>query len=326
MAAGGDTVSVVIPLYNKAPYIERALKSVLAQTAPPAEIIVVDDGSTDGSGELVKALGAPGLRLVRQENQGEGSARNRGIKEAQGSLIAFLDADDAWEPRFLEVILDLRRRFPQAGAYATAYDSVTPGGRRRSREFRVLPEGVSAGLITDYFKAAKYWPVYPSAVAVPKAVLEEIGGFHPGQALTQDLDAWFRIALKHPIAWSRESLAVYFENAVNRVITTVRHRGEPPLSRTIRGAIAAGLVPPESIQDLREYAARSQMRAARECLLQGKRELARELLGYARGTKRFAREWKWQWSLLAALPINLFPFYEKIKQMEIAVRGKLKQN
>lgn len=96
------TVSVVIPLYNKGKYIERALSSVIAQTCPPLEIIVIDDGSTDDGPEKVIALNNPMITLVRQENRGPGAARNAGLAIARGKYIAFLDADDEWYPLFLE--------------------------------------------------------------------------------------------------------------------------------------------------------------------------------------------------------------------------------
>ena len=124
-----DQISVVIPLYNKAPYIARALNSVLAQERLPEEIIVVDDGSTDGGGDLVKQFKDPLIRLIRQENQGVSAARNRGISLAKGELIAFLDADDTWQPGFLKVISEMRELYPQAGIYGTAYDVINPKGK-----------------------------------------------------------------------------------------------------------------------------------------------------------------------------------------------------
>ena len=101
------------------------------------EILIIDDGSTDGGGEIVKSIVDPGLRLIRQENQGVSTARNRGIAEAEEELIAFLDADDAWKPRFLEVILNLRRRYPEAGVYATANEIIAPDGSKIIPEFHV---------------------------------------------------------------------------------------------------------------------------------------------------------------------------------------------
>lgn len=101
------TVSVIIPLYNKGKYIERALSSVLAQTFPPLEIIVVDDGSTDDGTERVLKLNSSEIILIRQENRGPGAARNIGMAKAMGKYVVFLDADDEWLPSFLETGLSL---------------------------------------------------------------------------------------------------------------------------------------------------------------------------------------------------------------------------
>lgn len=91
------SISVVIPCYNASAWLRETLESALAQTLPPLEIIVVDDGSTDGSGEIAASFGEP-VRVIRQENQGESVARNRGLDEARGEWTALLDADDLWEP------------------------------------------------------------------------------------------------------------------------------------------------------------------------------------------------------------------------------------
>lgn len=98
---GGYAISVVIPCYNKAPYLQETLDSALGQTVPPAEIIVVDDGSTDDSAAIAEAYGPP-VTVLRQENRGESVARNRGIRRATGSWVALLDADDVWLPEKLE--------------------------------------------------------------------------------------------------------------------------------------------------------------------------------------------------------------------------------
>lgn len=121
-------ISVVIPLYNKQREIGEAVRSVLAQTLLPREIIVVDDGSTDGSAEIVRSIGSPLVRLVPQPNAGVCAARNHGIEESTGEYIALLDADDAWEPGFLAEITAMIDQFPGCGMYCTAFNIVSDDG------------------------------------------------------------------------------------------------------------------------------------------------------------------------------------------------------
>ena len=127
------SISVIIPLYNKEREIAGTLRSVLAQTLQPAEIVVVDDGSTDRSAEVVETVaageGGGAIRLVRQSNAGVSVARNRGAAEAQGEYVAFLDADDEWESGFLAEIAALIREFPGCGIYSTAFWVVDGKGR-----------------------------------------------------------------------------------------------------------------------------------------------------------------------------------------------------
>ena len=125
-------ISVVIPLYNKEKEIARTLRSVLAQTSQPLEIIVVDDGSTDGSAARVEEIGSPLIRLIRQENRGVSAARNRAMQEACGEYAALLDGDDTWEPGYLAEIERLIAAYPNCGAYATSFNvddghRLTPG-------------------------------------------------------------------------------------------------------------------------------------------------------------------------------------------------------
>lgn len=100
-------ISVVIPLFNKGPYIARTLDSVLKQTFQDFKVIVVDDGSTDDGAEIVRGFDDPRIQLIQQPNQGESVARNRGVDESLSDFVAFLDADDEWMPKHLETILKL---------------------------------------------------------------------------------------------------------------------------------------------------------------------------------------------------------------------------
>lgn len=115
--AGDPKVSVVIPAYNATPTLERTLISVLSQTRPADEVIVVDDGSTDGTATLVQRATDlhPRLRLIRQSNAGPMAARNRAIAESTGDLIAPIDADDLWSPTYLEAMSDALSARPDAG-------------------------------------------------------------------------------------------------------------------------------------------------------------------------------------------------------------------
>lgn len=201
-------VSVVIPLFDKAATIERAVRSVLAQTHQDFELVVVDDGSTDGGGAVVRAIGDPRVRLVEQQNRGVSAARNAGVERARAELLAFLDADDEWEPEFLETVFTLRRRFPAAGVFATGY-RIRRGGHVQTNILRGLPRGFEAGVIPDYFAVAARSdpPLCSSAVAMTREAIEGIGGFPQAITSGEDLLTWARLAARHELAYSRAAKA-----------------------------------------------------------------------------------------------------------------------
>lgn len=212
------TFSVVVPLFNKERHVERALASALGQSLPPLEIIVVDDGSTDGGAAIVRrfAAGEPRIRLLCQANGGVSRARNAGIRAARASHVAFLDADDEWERAFLEEIASLIAEYPEAGAYGSSRSIVSPEGKRSSfRPRGMSPRGHS--LLTNYFRPLFFAsPLWTSATVVPRAVLERVGGFLDGAGRGEDLDLWWRIGASYDIAFSRKLLATYYQNADNR--------------------------------------------------------------------------------------------------------------
>ena len=206
--------SVIVPLYNKAEYVGRTLASLFAQTWSDYEVVVVDDGSTDDSYlEAVRAAqGRSQCRIVRQDNAGVAAARNKGVELAEGKYVCFLDADDWWEPTFLEEMESLISACPDAGLYATGYYLVKNGKRR------VAPIGVEEGFQEGYINYCQTYarrlcmPVTSSTVAIPREVFLAFGGFRSGILLGEDFDLWIRIALKHRVALVNRPLANYFQD------------------------------------------------------------------------------------------------------------------
>lgn len=204
-------ISIVIPLYNKAATIVKTIDSVLAQTVPNWELIVVDDGSSDAGPGLVAAYTDPRIRLVKQANAGVSAARNRGAELATSDIVAFLDADDYWDPTHLANMETLIAEFPGAAFYATAYCVVRGDGR--FRKIRVRDEGVAPErlLMKDYFadvlEAER--PVQISAAAVTKVSLDKVGGFPIGITSGEDIITLARLACIGDLAYSKVATSYY---------------------------------------------------------------------------------------------------------------------
>jgi glycosyltransferase involved in cell wall biosynthesis len=203
--------TIVIPLYNQALYVEKAIKSALGQDYKGFEILVVDDGSTDNGADVVRQIKSNHIQLIQQQNQGVSVARNIGIKNANGNIIAFLDADDEWLPNHLEVLARLATNFPEAAAYATGYQKKLRDGRLFTPNFKFIPAAPWEGIVPNYFKSVATGPelMWTSAVAIRKIVFEKVGYFQAGMRNGQDADMWLRIALEYPIVFSREITAIY---------------------------------------------------------------------------------------------------------------------
>lgn len=223
--------SVIIPLYNKAPYIRKALESVLAQTYADYELIIIDDGSTDGSAEIAEAilqdpasrLSPLAFRLLKQQNAGVSAARNNGVAQASGDYIAFLDADDWWEPTCLEKMAQLIEDYPEAGLYASNYMYYKPG------KTRVAVNNIETG----YFNYPKAYyeggamPVWTGATMMPRMVFNEIGGFPLGIKLGEDFLLWAKTAMQYKVAFLNEPLAWYNNDVpVNLRATRNLHASE----------------------------------------------------------------------------------------------------
>lgn len=207
-----EKFSVVIPLYNKAPYVQRAINSILAQSYQNFEILVVDDCSTDNGGAIVRLIQDARIRVIQQEvNRGVSAARNRGVSEAQYHWIAFLDADDEWKPDFLETITSLQVQYPGCGSYATSYEYHF---QRKGIEYPLI-NGIQPGwkgIISDYFKLARTRsPLWTGSIVISRELLIQIGGFPEGISHGEDIITWIRVFLKRPMAYAYESKAIYHQ-------------------------------------------------------------------------------------------------------------------
>ena len=214
--------SIIMPLYNKAPYVAKTIGSVLSQTFTDYELVIMDDGSKDNSYDvaLKKIEGRANCSIHRQENAGVSMARNNAAALAQGEYLCFLDADDWWNPTFLEEISKLIDEYPEAGIYGTGYTVVNEAKNRT----RIAPIGVDQGFEKGYINYCQVYaktlamPLTSISVAVPKSVFIELQGFPKGIKLGEDFLLWIKIALKYKVAFLNKPLAFYNQDVeeVNR--------------------------------------------------------------------------------------------------------------
>ena len=205
--------SVIIPLYNKAPYVAKAIGSVLAQTFTDFELVIMDDGSKDVSFEIAKeAINGHGhCHLFRQRNAGVSMARNNAVALSQGEYLCFLDADDWWEPMFLEEMTKLIDEFPEAGIYGTNYTIVNEAKHKTRVALVGVEQGFEKGYINycQAYARTMYMPLTSISVDIPRIVFDEMGGFPQGIKLGEDFLLWIRMALKYKVAFLNKPLAYY---------------------------------------------------------------------------------------------------------------------
>lgn len=198
-------VTVVIPSYNAERYLADAVRSSLNQTYEPIEVVVVDDGSRSAQAAALESIDDPRLRVVRQENGGVASARNRGAREGSGELIALLDADDRWLPAKLDVQWEILQ--------AQAADVVFSDMHRFRGDMR-LPETYQNALPVppdgDFFPAlVRRNFIALSTAVVTRRAFESVGGFCEDRSIWEDWDLWLRLAKKWRMAHSSDALVEY---------------------------------------------------------------------------------------------------------------------
>jgi glycosyltransferase involved in cell wall biosynthesis len=280
-------ISVVIPLYNKARYVVRALESVAGQTYGDFEVIVVDDGSTDGGGDLVSEFGDPRFKVVRQTNAGPGAARNRGAAEASGEFIAFLDADDSWMPEFLASslkMLDLPGR--AVGAVSSGYiiqpEGMSSEGLWRSRRFAEGEQRVTPGMAA---RRLAHMAAYmtQSTTVVRADVLRRWGGYYTKNSCryAEDTSLCLKLLLNEPVVFQSRPMAYldFGASELGRNFTGARPV-EPFLSDP---EDIERVCPPELADLLRRYYARCACKTATVLGAWGQTVAARRLV------RRFVR-------------------------------------
>ena len=218
-------ISIIIPLYNKAPYVTKALDSVLAQTFTDYECIIVNDGSTDNSEAVVQSWLSQNSQytvhftLYTQENAGVSAARNHGISLSTGDYVCFLDADDWWKPTFLEEMMGLVKDYPEAGIYACDYYRVKNG------KLLTYPKHVS-GYINYYkvYTRSGAMPLHPDGVLIPRHVLDELVNrstfnvqrlewFPMGIKMGEDFFFFMKIVSRYKVAFLDKQLVYFNQDA-----------------------------------------------------------------------------------------------------------------
>ena len=210
--------------------MQKAIQSVLAQTYREFELIVIDDGSTDNplnnlefrfhNSQYKKQDSSNKIRLINQENKGVSVARNNGVKLANYDYIAFLDADDWWDPTYLEEMKKLIEEFPQASIYGSSYYKVKKG--------KLIPanigveDGFERGLINycQVYVKTLYMPLWTGSTIIKKEIIDLEKGFKPSLKLGEDFDLWVRVASRNPVAFLNKRLAYYNQDVelANRAI------------------------------------------------------------------------------------------------------------
>ncbi|MCO5235635.1 MAG: glycosyltransferase [Chitinophagaceae bacterium] len=298
--------SVIIPLYNKEKSIANTIHSVLAQSLRDFELLVVNDNSTDSSRAVVGAIRDNRIRIIDKANGGVSSARNEGIISAKNELVAFLDADDIWEPDFLETIKELIADYPSADCYTTGYACKYNG-----KTLNVFGAN-ERGIVQDFFKQVYIGPImHSSSICVRKAVFERIGYFNTIIRRGEDYDMWARIGSSASIAATPEVKVGYLLDTENSAMT-VLHKPE---------ALWLYYIPDESHndKDKKKYYRRFLHRQVLEYLVKGKFKWAWQVA---------ARNWKIAgWYSYFLFPASLQPRQLKswIKLLSTRNLGNKKQ-
>ena len=212
-------ISVIISLYNKEKYIERCLLSIFNQSFQDFEIIVINDGTTDNSLNIVKSYNNNKIRIFEQGNLGHSAGRNKGIIESYSDLITFIDADDEWHPHFLERVFELSQTYPSEHIFATAYQYIYLNNKVQKAKYSFINEHkVQEYIINNYYKYSLLDNLLSGiSVLFRKNVFKKVGFFNEKIKRGLDIEMWIRIADYYNIVFSNNYFANYNKNVMNSI-------------------------------------------------------------------------------------------------------------
>jgi len=283
------SVSVIIPTYNYGRFIGEAVDSALAQTRAPLEVLVVDDGSTDGTAEVLAAYGDR-IRVLRQKNSGVAMARNAGIAAARGEYLAFLDSDDAWYPRKLERQMPRFDAEPSLGLVHCGAETIDSGGRT----LKTSVDGLE-GRVAEAMLRLDREVIMPqgSSIVVPKRVAEEVGGFDARLPPSEDWDFCYRVAARYAVGYVPEVLVRY------RLHGSGIHMNIARMERAMLIALEKAFADPR-VQPLRNYSYGRFHRVLAGCYFE-----TRELGSFARNVVKSLRYDPRNLGYFAAYPLRV---------------------
>lgn len=294
--------SIIVPLYNKQDFIEATLQSVLGQVgAVDFEIVVVDDGSRDQGPERVVALGDPRIRLIRQVNAGVSAARNRGILEAQGCWVVFLDADDLLHPAALSAYEALRSQYPQAKVLGGAYVRVA-NADVAVHKFQPHELGTDSRLIEDLPSQilCAGMAFSASSIAIDREFLAQLEVWFPeGESIGEDLDLWLRIVERTAVAFTSNCIALYRVELAASLTSMRTFDHLFPYLQRLESRARTRKMPARLVGPSLKLVADARVSMARESIRRGRRRAAPGLLLVA--WRRIASvRWWFTWAAVLA--------------------------